>query len=216
MPKWFALVLLVLLLSVLALLVWALYVASLILDYITISAAFSQLSVRIAFSGAFVVVAIILHALKKSRLQVVYGLFQVAFGLVSNWLSLDSWSHLLTGSGPPKILYAQLVIVGVGTYAIGRGLSNVFDGFNRIFPWSAVVTSFKIGYNQPTNVRVPKILLKYQIDGTKAALAAREEDLTAASQAGKDTKLIKSQIDELRKELEVANERYQKEVLKHK
>jgi len=64
--------------------------------------------------------------------------------------------------------------------------------------------------NEPTNIHVPKILLKYQIAGTKTALAAREEELEAALQADKDPKLIENQINELREELRIANEGYEK------
>ena len=203
MPKRLVALLVVSSLCILALLVALVYAVALSFKSVLAATTIAPLSFRIAASVALVVGAIVLYAVKKSRYQFVYGLLEVAVGLVSNWRSLEGWPHPLAGPGPANSVFGQLAVLGAGVYLIGRGLSNVFDGFHRLLPvtWSMAKTWFKEGYDQPTNIPVPKRLLKYHIAGIKAALD--------------DPTLTPSRIDELRDELRVATARYDKEVLGH-
>jgi|SRR5271163_3034797 len=101
MPKRLVLFLLVSSLCLLAVLVGAMYALALFLEAITTSTTFNAFSIRIALSSVFVVGAILLYAEKKSRTQFVYGLAEVALGLVANWGSLaTAWSHPVTDPSP--------------------------------------------------------------------------------------------------------------------
>jgi len=174
MPRRLILLLFVSSLALLAILVGAVNMVGVFIEGITTSVPLNSRSVRIALSGAFVVGAVVLYALKKSRAQFAYGLAEIAVGLVANWRSLDTWSHPVTSPGRLNILFARLAILGAGIYLISRGISNVLDGFAKLFPipWSNATLEhfkqvFKEGYNAPPNIPIPKSLLKYQIAGTK-------------------------------------------------
>jgi hypothetical protein len=178
-------ILLVSSLSILAFLVGMVYALAFLIGSILTSTTFSPLSIHIALSSMCVVGAIFLYGVKKSRYQSAYGLLEVAVGLVANWGSLDSWSHPVTDPRLLNILYARITILAIGIYLIERGIADVLDGFERLFPlqWpdvtSALISAFKRGYAAPTNIPVPKILLqRSEIARIKTILASQELDVS--------------------------------------
>jgi hypothetical protein len=120
---------------------------------------FSGSSTRLGVSAAILIGAIALYAVKRSRAQVLYGLGEVAVGLVANWRSLDAF--MPPNTVPNNALFARLTILAGGLYLIGRGIANLFDGMHKILPisWAEIRGAFQKGYHAPTGislqVRVP-------------------------------------------------------------
>jgi hypothetical protein len=198
--------------GILAAFVGAVYALVLFVESCTSSATFSPLSVRIALNGAFLVGALLLYAIKHSRYQFAYGILEVAVGLVSNWGSLSVWFHP-AGPGVVNVIYARLTILAVGTYLMGRGVTNVVKGFHTFFPvsWPLVRDAWLRGWYTPRNVRTKD--LKRQIAFTQSRIDKLEKKLQVVIQAGEDAKPIQKRIDLMREELQIATERYEKEVL---
>jgi hypothetical protein len=214
MPKRLILLLVVSSLALLAVLVGAVYMFVVFIEGAASATPLDGRSIRIALSTAFVLGAALLYALKKSRAQFAYGLVEIAVGLVANWQSLDAWSNPALNQGGKNIFFARLAIIGAGIYLISRGLSNVVDGFVKLLPisWASVKQLFMEGYNQPTGIPVPTRLLKYQIAGITEALANKQTELDAALRTGADNAPINADIEQLREELRIANERFELEV----
>src|SRR6185437_10879826 len=219
MPKGLLSILIVSSLALLTIMVGAVYSFVVFVEGITATTALNSHSVRIALSCAFVVGAIFLYAVKNSRAQFAYGLAEVAVGLVANWQSLNNWFHPGTSPQLMNILFARLAILGGGIYLIGRGVANVIDGFNRLLPfdwksaWRSSKEAYVKGYNAPTGVPVPKILLKREVDRLTTELAAREQELAAALASAQDPQPTQSRIEELREELRAATEQYEERPL---
>jgi hypothetical protein len=225
LPKRAIVILVVSSAGILAALVGAVYALSIFVESITLSVTFNPLSVRIALSCVFVAAALILYSIKKSRGQFVYGMLEAAVGLVANWQSLDSWFHPAGGPGMANVIYSRLVVLAAGTYAIGRGISNAVEGFERFFPnlWPKVRAelalvnlrkNFVEGYYAP-RLDVPTKQLQFQMWTAEDKIAKLEKKLRAAVKARRDTKLLQRKMDLCREELRIATERYEKEVLGH-
>mgnify|MGYP000901927069 CR=1 FL=1 len=85
--------------------------------------------IRAAITFALLGVATILYMIKK-RAQWVYGLAEVAVGLVANWNSLAAIAQQsASGSGS---VFGRLAVLAGGVYLLGRGVANVDEGFRRI------------------------------------------------------------------------------------
>lgn len=140
--------------GILAALVGGVYALVLFAESLTRSGSPSHLSVGIALSGAFLVGALLLYAIKHSRYQFAYGMLEVAVGLVSNWGSLDIWFHP-PGPGMVNVIYARLTILAAGTYLMVRGVINVVQGFPKLFPvsWTLVRDAWLTGWDQPIHAR---------------------------------------------------------------
>ncbi len=128
------LILLVSIAGLLVALVGAIYALGLFIESIAVSATPNPVSVRIALSCVFVVFALALYTAKNSRLQFLYGLLEIAVGLVANWRSLDSWFQPVGGQSLPDVMWARLLLIGAGTYAIGRGHLECRGGLCKILP----------------------------------------------------------------------------------
>ena len=116
--------------------------------------------VKVATSAAIFLGAIGLYLLKTSRFQAVYGLLEMAVGLVTNWKALDS----ITNSSQANTLFARLAVLGGGVYLIGRGMNNLFDGVKKAIPlkWEHIVQAYKEGYARDTGVAIPQSLIDRQ------------------------------------------------------
>src|SRR5229473_1438337 len=213
MPKRLVLLLSASTLLLLAALVGGVYAIAVFVESVTISPTLSDVSLRIALSGAFLAGAVLLYVAKNSRYQFGYGLLEVAVGLVFNWQSLDSWFHSAVGTVHANFLYARLTIIVAGTYLMSRGISNVIDGFLRFFPvsWHQLFpTSIKKlmsdawveGYYKPYNAQTKN--LKWQIISAQSDIDKREKKLKTAIKTGKDTKSLQRQLDLLREGLRIA------------
>jgi hypothetical protein len=225
LPKSAILILTAYCLGILAVVVGAVYGLAILVEGLTLSVTLNPLSVRIALSCVFVAVAVFSYLIKKSRGQFVYGMLEVAIGLVANWQSLDTWFHPEGGPGTANVIYSRFVVLTAGTYAIGRGISNVADGFERFFPnlWPKVraelaplklYETYMKAYYKPM-LDVPTAKLKFHICTVQDRIAALEKKQGAAVKAGRDPKAIQWKIGLLNEELKIVTERYEKEVLGH-
>ena len=223
MPKRAVLVLVVCSVGILGVLVGAVYALAIFVESVVLSVTINPISIRIALSCVFVAAALVLHLVKNSRGQFLYGILEVAVGLVVNWQSLDTWFHPAGGQDMANVIYGRLVVLAAGTYAIGRGISNVAEGYERFFPnlWPkirAALTPTQIrewfveGYHQP-RVHLPTKQLKFHIWWLQDQIAALEKKLEAAVKAGRDTRLLQKRITLSRDELTMTTERFEKEVL---
>ncbi|HEY0427635.1 MAG TPA: hypothetical protein VGC76_07610 [Pyrinomonadaceae bacterium] len=127
---------------------------------------------KLGVSAAILIGAIGLYAVKESRGQILYGLGEMAVGLVANWRSLDAF--MPENEVPTNALFVRLTILAGGLYLIVRGITNVVDGVRKIFPisWAELRGVFKKGYNEPTDVRVPRLLKQFWLETWRARASA--------------------------------------------
>jgi hypothetical protein len=222
-PKRAVLILAASFVGIFATVVGAVYALAIFIESIVLSVSVNPISVRIALSGVFVAAALFLYAIKNSRGQFLYGMLEVAVGLVANWQSLDTWFHPVGGADMANVIYSRFVVFAAGTYAIGRGISNAVEGFERFFPnlWPKVrkelapgnlLKTYVEGYYKP-RLNVPTKYLRFQILSAQDQIAALEKKLEAAVKAKRKVKLIERKLELSREELKVATARYEKEVL---
>lgn len=198
--------------GLLASLVGGVFALVIFLASVTARIDFSPFAVRLALSGAFLAGAFVLYAIKKSRAQFVYGMLEVAVGLVSNWLSLDNWFHPTSIPGEVNVIYARLAILFAGIYIIVRGVTNAVEGFDRLFPgaWPLVRDGLR-----PARLRkiyaeagqAPEI----QVGTAEALIAKLEKKLAAAVGARKDTRSIQTQLEYMREQLRTVKQAQEKE-----
>lgn len=120
--------------------------------------------IKVALSTVMVLTAVGLYILKGSRGQALYGLAEIAGGLVVNWRALDGLAHQA-----PNTTFVRLTILIGGLYLIGRGITDLFEGLQRFLPDSAknsgflrtLIMAFKDGYDKPVNLPIPKTLVDY-------------------------------------------------------
>jgi hypothetical protein len=149
-------------LTVLAMLIGILYGIVVLLNEPLAATTLSNPLVKIAVCVAMTLGAIGLYVLKVSRVQVIFGLVEVAIGLVVNWHTLDSLSHQLSSSSAPNSLFERLALLGAGVYLIGRGIGNFMDGFRKVtgMSWSILRAAAVEGYNRPPRIPIPRILFE--------------------------------------------------------
>lgn len=118
---------------ILAVLVGAAYgFLQLIVSGLTASALRRPL-VKVAISALLLAGAIVLYAIKKSSAQPLYGLTEVAVGLVANWYSLEGLAKQIATADQDASgsAFTRLAVLGGGMYLIGRGIANVVEGMDQ-------------------------------------------------------------------------------------
>src|ERR1700688_2747303 len=121
-------------LTVLAILIGILYGVVVLLDKPLTAKALGSPLIKIAICVAMNLIGMAVYRLKASRFQIIYGLGEVAIGLMANWRTLDVLSHQLANPNTANTLFTRLAILGAGVYLIGRGISNAADGFRKLVP----------------------------------------------------------------------------------
>jgi hypothetical protein len=119
-------------LLVLVVLIVGVYGIVVLLDRTVTAETLQSTSVKLAVSVAMLVGAILLYMVKVSSAQFVYGLAEIAVGLVANWRSLESLSRQLAMPKGEDPLFARLAVLAGGLYLIGRGVANFSDGMSRL------------------------------------------------------------------------------------
>ncbi len=216
------LIILVTLTALLAVFVGAIYALAVFVESVAFSTNLSALSVRIALSSVFVAFALILYVLKKSRGQFVCGMLEVACGIVANWQTLDNWFHPANSAALGDMIYARLILIGGGTYAISRGVTNVAEGLEKFFPklWPLLRAQLSPAHLREVYLRgaykprldVPTDQLKFQIWSNKDRLVKVQKEFDKAVRKGRNTRLLQIKLDLIREEMKIATERYQREV----
>jgi hypothetical protein len=88
-------------------------------------------AVKISVSVTVLAGAILLYMVKVSAAQFVYGLAEIAVGLVANWRSLESLARQLASPGNEDPLFARFAVIAGGMYLIGRGVANFVEGVKK-------------------------------------------------------------------------------------
>jgi hypothetical protein len=119
-------------LVILATLTAGVYGLAVLLDRTLTPQTLQALPVKLAVSATILVGGILLYMIKVSSGQFLYGLAEIAVGLVANWRSLDSLARLLADPKGADPLYARVAVLAGGLYLIGRGIANFVEGMKRL------------------------------------------------------------------------------------
>jgi hypothetical protein len=119
-------------LIILAALTGGIYGLVVLLDRTLTAATLQSLPVKLAVSATLLVGAILLYMVKVSSAQYLYGLTEIAVGLVANWRSLEGLAHQLASPTVENPLFARLAVLAGGLYLIGRGVANFAEGMRRL------------------------------------------------------------------------------------
>ena len=122
---------LVLALVILAALIALIYGIVVLLDRTLTADTLRDPAVKIAVSVTVLAGAILLYMVKISAAQYVYGLAEIAVGLVANWRSLESLARQLADPGNEDPLFARFAVIAGGMYLIGRGVANFVEGVKK-------------------------------------------------------------------------------------
>jgi hypothetical protein len=117
---------------ILSILTAVIYGLVVLLDKALTPATLQTLRVKIAVSVTILVGAIVLYLVKVSVGQFLYGLAEIAAGLVANWRSLEGLASQLADPKGTDPLFARLAVLAGGLYLIGRGIANFAEGMKRL------------------------------------------------------------------------------------
>lgn len=118
-------------LAILAALVAGMYGSVVLLDQTLTAKSLQTVPAKLVVSAFLLIGAIILYRIKMSSFQSVYGLIEIAAGLVVNWRSLESLARQLAGPMKEDPLFARLAALVGGLYLIGRGVANFAEGIKK-------------------------------------------------------------------------------------